>query len=110
MRTSLGPSPVTRRQFLSKVARYGGSAVLGSMFALDLLAREDRFHLQLKDRAPTGRNNRVIILGGGMAGLCAAAGPFYFAGDWTSNPTGWQAGAFVAAHRAIAAIHARANA
>lgn len=72
MRTSLGPTPVTRRQFLSKVARYGGSAVLGSMFALDLLAREDRFHLPLKGRAPTGRNNRVIILGGGMAGLCAA--------------------------------------
>jgi monoamine oxidase len=67
------PSPrLTRRQFLHRVARYGGGAVLGSMFALDLFAREDRFHLQLKGRAPAGKNNRVIILGGGVAGLCAA--------------------------------------
>ena len=63
---------LTRRQFLHRIARYGGGAVLGSMFALDLFAREDRFHLQLKGRAPAGRNNRVIILGGGVAGLCAA--------------------------------------
>ena len=63
---------VTRRQFLQRVARYGAGAVLGSMFALDLFAREDRFHPQLRGRAPADKNNRVIILGGGVAGLCAA--------------------------------------
>jgi monoamine oxidase len=42
--------------------------------------------------------------------LRAADGPFYFAGDWTSNLIGWQAGSFVAAHRAISAIHVRAQA
>ena len=42
--------------------------------------------------------------------LRAADGPFYFAGDWTSNSMGWQAGAFVGAHRAIEALHARAQA
>lgn len=72
MREIPGPQRLTRRQFLHRVARYGGGAVLGSMFALDLFAREDRFHLQLTGRAPAGRNNRVIILGGGVAGLCTA--------------------------------------
>jgi monoamine oxidase len=41
--------------------------------------------------------------------LRAADGPFYFAGDWTSNIVGWQAGAFVAAHRACAQIHAQSR-
>jgi monoamine oxidase len=67
-----GGSELTRRQFLHRVARFGGGALLGSMFALDLFAREDRFHPQLKGRAPAGKNNRVIILGGGVAGLCTA--------------------------------------
>jgi len=65
-------SALTRRDFLHRVARYGSAAVLGTMFGLDLLAREDRFHLRLEGRAPGNRNNRVIILGGGVAGLCAA--------------------------------------
>ncbi|AOS43950.1 Flavin-dependent L-tryptophan oxidase RebO precursor [Lacunisphaera limnophila] len=52
------------------MARYGGGAVLGSMFGLNLLAREERFHLRLA--GPAGRRRRVIILGGGMAGLSAA--------------------------------------
>lgn len=60
---------LTRRQFLVRTARYGGAAVLGSMFALDLLAR-DRGGFQLDGRAPAGR--RGIVLGGGMAGLAAA--------------------------------------
>jgi monoamine oxidase len=38
----------------------------------------------------------------------AADGPFYFAGDWASHSLGWQAGAFVAAHRAITDLHRRA--
>ncbi len=58
MREIPGNRRLTRRQFLHRGARYGGGAVLGSMFALDLLAREDHFHLQLKGRAPEGRNNR----------------------------------------------------
>ena len=37
-------------------------------------------------------------------------GPFYFAGDWLTQLVAWQAGAFVSAHRTIAALHARANA
>ncbi len=63
---------LTRRDFLWRVARYGSAAVMGTMFGLDLLAREDRFHLQLEGNAPAKKNNRVIILGGGIAGLCAA--------------------------------------
>jgi monoamine oxidase len=42
--------------------------------------------------------------------LRSADGPFYFAGDWVSNLSGWQAGAFVAAHHAIQALHQRASA
>ena len=61
---------LSRRQFLLRVARFGGTAVLGSMFALDLLARDDRFHLKLEGRA--GARRRVVILGGGAAGLSSA--------------------------------------
>jgi monoamine oxidase len=42
--------------------------------------------------------------------LTEADGPFYFAGDWLSAITGWQAGAFVSAHRACRQLHARAAA
>ncbi len=42
--------------------------------------------------------------------LRAGDGPFYFAGDWASVLTGWQAGAFVTAQSAVAAIHSRAHA
>ena len=72
MRDASGSPGLTRRQFLLRIARYGGGAVLGSMFALDLFAREDRFHLPVSGRAPADKNNRVLILGGGVAGLCAA--------------------------------------
>jgi monoamine oxidase len=71
MRDTTLSSRVTRRQFLQRVARYGSGAVLGSLFALDLFAREDRFHVPLTGRAPA-KNNRIVILGGGLAGLCAA--------------------------------------
>jgi monoamine oxidase len=40
--------------------------------------------------------------------LKAPDGPFYFAGDWLSALTGWQAGAFVSAHRVCRQLHARA--
>jgi monoamine oxidase len=42
--------------------------------------------------------------------LAEPDGPFYFAGDWLSQITAWQAGAFVSAHRTVAALHARATA
>lgn len=62
--------PSTRRDFLLRVSRYGGAAVLGAMFGLELLARDDRFRPRFDGRA--GRRRRVVILGGGLAGLCAA--------------------------------------
>jgi monoamine oxidase len=65
------PVGLTRRQFLWRAARYGGAAVMGSMFALDLLAK-DRGGFRLAGRAPTGRGRRIIILGGGPAGLATA--------------------------------------
>lgn len=71
MHHSQGPAGLTRRQFLWRAARYGGSAVLGSMFALDLLAK-DRGGFRLPGRAPSGRGRRIVILGGGPAGLAAA--------------------------------------
>ncbi len=37
-----------------------------------------------------------------------ADGPFYFAGDWLSHLNGWQAGAFVEAHRVCRQLHLRA--
>jgi monoamine oxidase len=40
--------------------------------------------------------------------LGAGDGPFFFAGDWLSGLNAWQAGAFVAAHRACRQLHARA--
>jgi monoamine oxidase len=58
----------TRREFVESVAAYGGSAY-AAMLALGLLApaRAGAFELD----GPRGRA-RVIILGGGVAGLCAA--------------------------------------
>jgi monoamine oxidase len=70
MHQSQWPAGLTRRQFLGRAARYGGAAVLGSMFALDLLAKDDRFRVKFEGRA--GRRRRVVILGGGMAGLSSA--------------------------------------
>ena len=66
------PGPLTRREFIWRVARHGGATALGAMFALDLLARDDRGgRPQLEGRAPE-RRRRVIILGAGMAGLSTA--------------------------------------
>jgi monoamine oxidase len=42
--------------------------------------------------------------------LSEADGPFYFAGDWLSHLSGWQAGAFVTAHHAVKKIHVRIQA
>jgi monoamine oxidase len=62
---------LSRRQFLSRISRFGGAALMGSMFALDLLAR-DRGGFKLEGRAPVGRGRRIVILGGGPAGLASA--------------------------------------
>lgn len=63
---------LTRRDFLTRVSRYGSAAVLGAMFALDLLARDAGGMPPLSGRAPAGKGRRVLILGGGLAGLSAA--------------------------------------
>ncbi len=65
------PIQLTRRQFLERVSRFGGAALMGSMFALDLLGR-DRGGFRLEGRAPAGPGRRIIILGGGAAGLACA--------------------------------------
>ena len=62
----------TRRDFLWRVSRFGGAAVMGSMFALDLLGRDASGGPQLSGRAPAGKGRRVVILGGGLSGLCTA--------------------------------------
>ncbi len=61
---------LTRREFFTRVGRHGG-AVMGAMLALDLLARDRHDGFKLEGRPPAGKN-RVIILGAGLAGLCAA--------------------------------------
>jgi hypothetical protein len=55
MNHQLNPSfrSVTRRQFLTGISRYGVAAMMGSMFALDLLAR-DRGGFRLEGRASAG--------------------------------------------------------
>ena len=57
----------TRRQFLWRLARLGGSAA-SAMIALDLLGRDVGGRLVLDGRAPMGRR-RVVVLGAGVAGM-----------------------------------------
>lgn len=71
-RSASGRSPaLTRRVFLQRVSRYGSAAVMGALFGLELFAR-DRGGFRLDGHAPAHRRNRVIVLGGGIAGLTAA--------------------------------------
>jgi monoamine oxidase len=59
----------TRRDFIERVAAYGGSAT-AAMLALDLLAPAQASPpLALEG---SGNGTRVVILGAGVAGLCAA--------------------------------------
>ena len=69
---SLSPG-FTRRAFIHRLARFGSAAVLGSLYGLDLLARDPGSPggFRLEGAAPAKRR-RVIILGGGNAGLSAA--------------------------------------
>ena len=59
----------TRRDFIERVAAYGGSAT-AAMLALELLAPANASPpLALEG---SGNGTRVVILGAGVAGLCAA--------------------------------------
>jgi len=71
MPNSSRPVGFTRRQFIWRAARWGGAAALGTMFGLGLFAR-DRGGFRLAGRAPAGPGRRVVILGGGPAGLATA--------------------------------------
>src|SRR6266511_3585857 len=59
---------MTRREFVLRVARQGGSAY-GSMVALGLLEAPPA-----KEFKPVGPGGgaRVVVLGAGLAGMCAA--------------------------------------
>lgn len=63
--------PLTRRQFVVRAARFGSGAAIGALFGLELFA-QDRGGFRLEGRAPNGRGRRVLVLGGGAAGLAAA--------------------------------------
>jgi len=65
------PLALSRRQFLGKVSRFGGAALMGAMFALDLMGR-DRGGFRIDGRAPAGKGRRIVILGGGVSGLACA--------------------------------------
>jgi monoamine oxidase len=58
----------TRREFVQAVAAHGGSAY-AAMLALDLLAPAKASAFALEGN---GRGTKVVILGAGVAGLCAA--------------------------------------
>lgn len=72
VKTARPAGTFTRRDFLWRVSRFGGAAVMGSMFALDLLGRDVDGMPPLSGRAPAGKGRRVVILGGGLAGLSTA--------------------------------------
>ena len=59
----------TRRDFIERVAAYGGSAS-AAMLALDLLAPSNASPAMALEGS--GNGTHVVILGAGVAGLCAA--------------------------------------
>lgn len=64
-----GQGSLTRRDFIARVAAHGGSAY-AAMLALGLLAYPAPYRdLKL---AGSGRGRRVLVLGAGLAGMCAA--------------------------------------
>ena len=65
------PATITRRDFIYRVSRYGGAAAMTAMLGLDLMAKEIPKKPLLTGRARAGKN-RVVILGAGLAGMCAA--------------------------------------
>jgi monoamine oxidase len=65
------PRAITRRELLLRISRYGSGALLGSLYALELMAR-DVGGFRLEGQAPARKGRRVVILGAGVAGLSAA--------------------------------------
>jgi len=64
--------PVTRREFLVRVARAGGySATFATMQSLGLLSPPVAASTVTLPRS-TGKGVKVVILGGGIAGLVSA--------------------------------------
>lgn len=64
--------PFTRREFVSVVSRYGGSA-FATMTALGLISRASGQGPSLDQlRHDAGRGKKVLILGAGVAGMAAA--------------------------------------
>lgn len=61
----------SRRDFLVKVAQYGGSVIAG-MSALDLLAQDNGSTWLPKDLPRLNQARTVAIIGAGAGGLCAA--------------------------------------
>ena len=76
---ALDTPDMTRREFVSKVGRYGGAAATGAMLALDLLARPatagaapEPGDAPAPAPRPGGKRTRVLILGAGLCGMSAA--------------------------------------
>jgi monoamine oxidase len=65
------PRAITRRELLLRISRYGSGALLGSLYALELMAR-DVGGFRLEGQAPARKGRRAVILGAGVAGLSAA--------------------------------------
>src|SRR5258708_18649173 len=64
---------MTRREFIQKVGLHGGST-LAAMGALGFLNRATGFGADLSNLASVREKNgrKVVILGAGIAGMCAA--------------------------------------
>lgn len=64
-------SDYTRRDFIKGVGRFGGG-VAAAMLALDLIAEDNGPSKTFSELPPVKGSQRVVILGGGLAGLSAA--------------------------------------
>src|SRR5262245_54358991 len=65
--------PLTRREFLGRVAQAGGySATFSAMQSLDLLAAAPAQASTINLSRNAGKGVKVVILGGGIAGLVSA--------------------------------------
>ena len=70
---SPGFTPMSRRAFVARLGQYGGSAI-SALSALGLMSRASGQGVALEklDSVPTDKSAKVIILGAGVAGMCAA--------------------------------------
>lgn len=71
--TPVPPSPLTRRQFITKLSQYGGSTLAG-LTALGLISRASGQGTTLADLPSVGGRNgiKVVIAGAGVGGMAAA--------------------------------------